>query len=173
MQRAQRQLRLIGEVVTMSDRLSVEIWLRGGWAMDFFLGDVTRDHQDVDWFAWAADAPAITEALKKDAYRFIAGPPPDQQLDVAKDGEELSFAWLAGDRDGRVTVAGGPWAGARWPDGMLSWPPGSIGSLRCPIISPIAQIEIKTMMPVWVPGRARRLKDTEDIARLRRGMPHR
>jgi hypothetical protein len=44
--------------------------------------------------------------------------------------------------------------------------------MRCPIISPTARIEIKTMMPVWVPGRARRLKDTEDIARLRRAMPY-
>jgi hypothetical protein len=36
--RAQRQIRLIAGVVAMSGRLSVQVWLRGGWAMDFFLG---------------------------------------------------------------------------------------------------------------------------------------
>ena len=40
---------------------------------------------------------------------------------------------------------------------------GRLGDLRCPIISPYAQIEIKKMMPVWVPGLERRPKDAEDI----------
>jgi hypothetical protein len=44
--------------------------------------------------------------------------------------------------------------------------PGEIGALRCPIISPHAQIEIKKMMPIWVPGMPRRPKDAEDIAVL-------
>jgi hypothetical protein len=34
-------------------------------------------------------------------------------------------------------------------------------------VSAAAQIEIKEMMPVWVPGMRRRAKDAEDIARLR------
>ena len=42
-----------------------------------------------------------------------------------------------------MIVPNGPWAGQRWPDGMLDWPAGRIGDLRCPIISPSAQIEIK------------------------------
>jgi Aminoglycoside-2''-adenylyltransferase len=58
----------------VSDRISAEICLRGGWATDFFIGVVTRDHQDVDRFAWAADAPAITEALKQDGSRSSAVP---------------------------------------------------------------------------------------------------
>jgi hypothetical protein len=61
---------------------------------------------------------------------------------------------------------GRPWAGAPWPEGMLD-APGRIGDLECPVISPRAQIEIKKMMPVWVPGMARRSKDAADIARLR------
>jgi hypothetical protein len=169
-QRAQHQLRLIAGVVAMAEGLSAETWLLGGWAMDFFLGQVTRDHEDIDWFAWVSDAPAITAALQAGGYRPVAGPPPDQQLDVAKDGEALSFAWLARDEGGQVTVGGGPWAGERWPEGMLNWPPGSIGQVQCPIISPMAQIEIKEMMPVWVPGRPRRLKDTRDIERLRQAL---
>lgn len=35
------------------------------------------------------------------------------------------------------------------------------------MISPEAQIEIKEMMPVWVPERPRRPKDRDDLALLR------
>jgi hypothetical protein len=83
---------------------------------------VTRDHGDIDWFAWIADAPAITAALHADGSQPIPGPPPDQQLDVAKDGEEMSFGWLARGPGGQAAVAGGPYAGEPWSDGMLHWP---------------------------------------------------
>jgi hypothetical protein len=168
--RAQRQLRLIADTVAMSHRLGVQVWLRGGWAMDFFLGQVTRDHADIDWDAWIDDAPAITAALHADGYQSVTGPPPDQQLDVIKDGEEMSFAWLARGLDGTVTVAGGPYAGEAWPDGMLDWPPGRIGPVHCPIISPHVQVECKEMWTAWVPGSSRRPKDAGDIAQLRRAL---
>jgi hypothetical protein len=50
---------------------------------------------------------------------------------------------------------------------MLDRLAGHIGAVACPIISPRAQIEIKRMMPAWVPGRPRRAKDARDIAVLR------
>jgi Aminoglycoside-2''-adenylyltransferase len=50
----------------------VELWLRGGWAMDFFLGRGTRDHHDIDWFAWATDAPVITAQLLERGFRHPA-----------------------------------------------------------------------------------------------------
>jgi Aminoglycoside-2''-adenylyltransferase len=165
-ERAGRQLRLIAGIVAMAADVDVPVWLRGGWAMDFFLGEVTRDHVDVDWFARADDAAILRTALLRRGYREVAGPPLEQQLDVIKDGEELSFAWLGEDVTGRAVVGGGPWAGEPWPEGMLDAEPGRIGEVRSPIISVAAQIEIKQMMPVWVPGRPRRAKDAEDIVQL-------
>jgi hypothetical protein len=168
--RARRQLGLIADTVAMSQKLDAHVWLRGGWAMDFFLGQVTRDHVDIDWDAWIDDAPVIAAALKADGYEEVTGPPPDQQLDVVKDGLEMSFAWMARNHDGKVTVAGGEYAGDLWPDGMLDWPPGRIGPVVCPIISPHVQIECKEMWTTWVPGSRRRPKDVPDIARLRRAL---
>jgi hypothetical protein len=165
-ERSALQLQLIGETVEIAKALGAEVWLRGGWAMDFFIGEVTRDHVDIDWFAWVKDASALTAGLLRSGYEPLSGPPVDQQLDFRKQGVESSFALLAKDRFGRVVVAGGPWAGEVWPEGMLDASAGRIGALRCRIISPRAQIEIKKMMPVWVPGRPRRMKDTEDISQL-------
>lgn len=134
--------------------------------MDFFLGTVSRDHEDIDWFAWSDDAPALAGALLLHGWRRVPGPPPDGQLDLVKGGLESSLTLV--DRDGasRVVVAGGPWAGTPWPEGMLDGESGRIAGVRCAIVSPRVQIEIKRMMPVWDPSRPRRPKDAEDIARL-------
>jgi hypothetical protein len=163
---ASRQLRLIGEISGIAQELGIQVWLRGGWAMDFFLGEVSRDHVDIDWFVWADAAAGLTATLPDHGYQSQPGPPADQQLDFVKDGVEHSFALLARNEAGHVVVAGGPWAGEPWPSDMLDAHVGQIGQLRCAIISPRAQIEIKQMMPVWVPGRPRRAKDSEDIGRL-------
>lgn len=154
------QLSAIAEVTA----LGIDVWLRGGWAMDFFLGRVTRPHRDVDWFAWSSDAVRLAAALTSRGYELLPEPAHDRQLDFVRGEVDLSFALIARDEVGGVIVSGGPWAGQRWPDGMLDWPAGRIGELRCPIISPSAQIEIKAMMPIWVPGMPRRPKDAEDIA---------
>ncbi|MFE7477772.1 nucleotidyltransferase domain-containing protein [Streptomyces sp. NPDC057575] len=164
--RADQQLRLIAEAVEVAGALGVPVWLRGGWAMDFFLGEITRDHEDIDWFAWADDAGDLAEGLLQRGYQPVPGSPPDLQLDFVKDGLENSFTLLDRDTAGCVVVAGGPWAGAPWPEGMLDAGSGRIGGLQCAIVSPQAQIEIKRMMPIWDPSRPRRTKDAEDIARL-------
>ncbi|MEU6864872.1 aminoglycoside adenylyltransferase [Streptomyces sp. NPDC046876] len=165
-ERTALQLRLIADTVEAAGAAGTQVWLRGGWAMDFFLGGPTRDHEDVDWFTWAADAPRLAAELLRRGHEPLPGPPPDQQLDFVRSGVESQFALLDRDRAGRVVVAGGPWAGEPWPDGMLDAPPASVGAVRCPIVSPAAQIEIKRMTPVWLPGLPRRPKDAEDIARL-------
>ncbi|MFI7405700.1 hypothetical protein ACIBW9_35425 [Streptomyces sp. NPDC049541] len=79
--------------------------------MDFFIGEVTRDHGDIDWFAWAKDASALTTGLLRAGYEPLSGPPVDQRLDFRKQGVKSSFALLAKDRFGPVVVAGSPWAG--------------------------------------------------------------
>ncbi|MEU9006368.1 aminoglycoside adenylyltransferase [Streptomyces sp. NPDC048551] len=119
MRRADQQLRLIAEAVQVAGALGVSVWLRGGWAMDFFLGEITRNHEDIDWFAWADDAGALAEGLLLHGYQPVPGPPPDLQLDFSKDGLDNSFTLLDRDTAGRVVVAGGPWAGAPWPEEML------------------------------------------------------
>jgi hypothetical protein len=166
LERAAAQLRQIAETVEIATALGVPIWLRGGWAMDFFLGELTRDHVDIDWFGWADDAVELSTTLGARGYRFLPEQPNGPQFDVEKDGLESSFTQIAKDELGRLVVPAGPWAGEVWPEGMLEAVPGRIGEQQCLIVSPAAQIEIKRMMPVWVPTLRRRPKDAEDIARL-------
>jgi hypothetical protein len=190
---ADDQLRVIGEVVGVCDRAGVDLWLRGGWAMDFFLGEVTRPHRDIDFFCPASDADRLVVLLQGLGYHDeYAAPPadpapavrssevgdrrpaPGQQRDlVSPEGADVSFALFARDHDGCPTVAGGPYAGERWPADLLDGPIARLGDVRCRIAGPRAQIEIKQMMPVWVPGLPRREKDAADITRLQMALDRR
>jgi len=66
--------------------------------MDFFLGTITRDHRDIDWFIWATDAADLAGALVRHGYEPLPGPPADLQIDFGTDGLESSFTLMrAGD----------------------------------------------------------------------------
>ena len=86
--RAEHQLQLIADVRATCQSIGAPVWLRGGWAMDFFLGRVTRDHADIDWFAWAGNASGIISELAGRGYLVVAGSPAGQQVDLAKEGED-------------------------------------------------------------------------------------
>ncbi|WP_041832844.1 nucleotidyltransferase domain-containing protein [Actinoplanes sp. N902-109] len=161
------QLSVIEQIVRVTTAAGLDVWLRGGWAMDFFLGEVTRPHVDIDFFCRATDADRLAGLLHGLGCRDDPGPPAAQQRDFRTPaGVEISFALLTFDPQGCPTVGGGPYAGERWPSDLLDGPPGFLGGVECRIVAPRAQIEIKRMMPVWVPGMRRRAKDAEDIARL-------
>ena len=135
--------------------------------MDFYLGQVTREHEDVDWFVWDKDLPAISELLISRGWADLAIQPLDQQRDLLRDDVELGFAPLARTEAGCVVVGGGPYKGEPWPEDMISNAvAGELEGISCAVISPAVQIEIKRMMPVWVPGFRRRDKDTQDITTL-------
>ncbi|HEX6508397.1 MAG TPA: aminoglycoside adenylyltransferase [Chloroflexota bacterium] len=163
----ERQLALIREFASICTAASIEFWLRGGWAMDFFLGRITRNHEDIDLFVWAEDAPRLAGKLQRSGFVELRGPPPEVQRDFTKNGEELQIALLDRNRAGEVVVAGGPWAGAPWPNGMLDGAPGRIGALVCPIVNPQVQIEIKEKFREWRPDLPQHEKHQADIASLR------
>lgn len=165
---SRRQLRIIGEITDVAAANGVDVWLRGGWAMDFFLGELTRPHVDVDWFCWAADADRLASGLHDRGFVDDPRVPPELQRDLVKDGVEVSFALLARDARDRVVVgAAGRWAGSPYPEGMLDGPVGRLGDVSCRTICPRSQIELKEMYPVWMPERPRRAKDRDDITRLK------
>jgi hypothetical protein len=58
---SRRQLELIGEIAALARTVGAELWLRGGWAMDFFLGRVTRQHDDIDLFTLEPHIAALAE----------------------------------------------------------------------------------------------------------------
>ena len=86
------------------DSADIEHWLFGGWAVDLWVGEITRPHDDIDVAAWRADYEAIGTALLGAGWRHT--PVADEvvgtryQLGTAQ--VELTFLVL--DDDGRVVV---------------------------------------------------------------------
>ena len=140
--------------------------MRGGWAVDLFLGRVTREHEDIDLFAWARDADSFVAALAAHGYEETGGPPAETQRNLVKDGVELHLALLERTPAGDVVAAPQPSRWDPWPDGMLARCEGRIGDVACPIIAPEAQLHIKRVFRRYRPDRPERTKEKADIELL-------
>src|SRR2546428_12391166 len=53
-QRTLAQLDIIREISNALTCARVDHWLFGGWAVDFAVGEMTRQHRDVDFVTWLA-----------------------------------------------------------------------------------------------------------------------
>lgn len=157
----------IAELVTLADDLGIPVWLRGGWAMDFFLGCLTRDHADIDWFALTGDGRWLADGLIGQGFQDVTATAPGQQIDLVRGDVLHGIGLVQLGSQGEPLVAGGPWAGEPWPEGMLDGPVGRIGEVSVRVIAPLAQVEIKQMTPTWNPRLRRRQKDLDDITAIR------
>ena len=101
---AQRQVAAVADVVGVAADIGAEVWLRGGWAMDFYLGEITRDHLDVDWFVWADAMPSLVDKLLRHGWTDLAEHPPEQQRDLIQGNVEMGFAPLTTASDGCPVV---------------------------------------------------------------------
>ena len=135
--------------------------------MDFALGRITRPHEDVDWFVLCAGLDRFTDALWAQGWWDVGTAPKEQQRDLRLGDVELGIAGVDVDHEGRPVVGGGPWRGSPLPAEMLTAARRCVlAGVTAVVIAPSAQIEIKRMMPEWVPGMRRRPKDLEDITQL-------
>ena len=62
-ERSSEQIHAIGSLDAALGSARIEYWLFGGWAVDFWVGRVTREHDDIDAAAWRRDYDAIKRAL--------------------------------------------------------------------------------------------------------------
>ncbi len=166
------QLRVINTVDELARSFEGQAWLRGGWAMDFCLGRVTRPHTDVDVYTDEACHRQTVATLIADGWDLDDRLPIDRQADLSRDGVDLSLNPIH-QVNGLAVHGPGPWEGDPYPVDMLehagrTWLEGAEASY----ISPMAQIELKLMTRVWRPGFKFRDKDEADVALLCRHMFH-
>ena len=175
--RAQRQLRLIQELVELLQAASIRCWLRGGWAHDFFLGEVTRVHDDIDLFVWASDSDAVGQMLARSGFTERNGLRSAGQRVFRMEGEEIHVALLERTSDGRLVTPAGRWAARlglepsdaapeEWPTEMLDGPPGRLVNITVPIVTPAAQVHA-IESAARMPGHPLSEKHRKDLIRLR------
>jgi hypothetical protein len=119
---AKAQLAAIGRLDQVLDAAGIDYWLFGGWAVDFWVGEVTRPHEDVDVVVWRSDEAAISTALAAAGW---------EQAPAAEDlvgtryrlgTAEVELTFVERGKAGEVVVP--------LPTGPLTWSPRPFGDAR-------------------------------------------
>jgi len=129
-----RQLSAIADLAGWASEVGIPLWLRGGWAVDFALGEITRPHEDIDWFIDVADAERVREHLVHEGWAVTRTQLNAVDLAYQGSGPEhgIGFVERRGDE---VVVPYGPFAGDPWPTGMLDGPLCTLHGVTCRIIT--------------------------------------
>ena len=86
------QLLIVQEVQEIASARNFQIWLRG-WAIDFLLGKITREHSDVDLDTWIQEL--VMAGFKK-------LPVSEFQTDFLKNGVDVSIVFASLSDNGDV-----------------------------------------------------------------------
>ena len=126
------QLRTIGWLHTLLTQGGIDYWLFGGWAVDFHIGRVTRDHADVDVAIWAQDLNRIRALLEAEGWTHAPVHGEDGYTGYERRGTRLELAFLARDEEGKIHT---PLA-----DGRGDWPAGSFGDDQAEVSGVVARV---------------------------------
>jgi len=76
---------------TKFDKLGIQVWIDGGWAVDALLGEQTRPHKDLDIAIQWKDVPKLRELVAARGYKqikednkwnFVLGDEKGREIDV-------------------------------------------------------------------------------------------
>lgn len=160
------QLRLLKEVVDLLSEASIPVWLSGGWALDFVLGDRTREHDDVDLLIFTHDRHVAQNSVAASGFVRLITAFPDEHRHFSKDGERLSLTFVEYDESGRL-VTPGRWSDWPYTPDALEGPTCELGGVKCAVLSVDAQLETKLNFSSHRSGAPLRPKDLLDIQRLK------
>jgi len=162
---AELQLRLIKEVHELLSFLDIPHWLDGGWALDFLLGEISREHKDIDWLIWKKDALRVRAVLTQHRYCQQTLKHPAEHIGFYKQQVYVSFTLNELNEQGQV-VTSGRWRDWPYPTGALSAPWGQLRDLRCPIVSAAAQLDVRQNYHLHPAGAPMRAVDALEIKKL-------
>lgn len=156
------QLKVLGQIVDLCKSLKIDIWLRGGWAIDFLLGEITRSHSDIDLVTLVENRTQLEETLVNSGFQMI--PISKFQTDFSKDGIDISFVFIKKDI-GRVFAYGiEDW---EWRPDALSQHIYQINGISMFVLSPQQLLEEKQVYEKGT-GRKPRPKDLNSMTILKR-----
>lgn len=103
------QLEAISSLSTALEASDIDYWLFGGWSVDFWVGSITREHDDIDVLAFRPDYDAIRAALLEAGWEHTPTPDDIVGTRYAWRGVEVEFTFAI-EREGTVLVPvpGGP-----------------------------------------------------------------
>jgi len=97
-----QQLSALARVAGLLEEAGIAHWLFGGWAVDFYVGSVTRAHDDLDLAVWLTDLPQIAQLLEDDGWRHAPLDDEDGGTGYERGAVRLELTYLVRDGDGIV-----------------------------------------------------------------------
>lgn len=145
------------------DSAGLEHWFFGGWAVDLWVGRVTRTHDDIDVLVQRADEAEVDAALTAAGWVHTPGDDDLVGTEYAGDGYALQLTFVETDDQGRVVVPvpGQPIVLSTGPLDHVRRP---LGHLRVRVLTLEKMLEGKG---VPRPDDAGGEKDRADLAALR------
>ncbi len=116
------------------ERHGIEYWVFGGWAVDFYAGSVTRQHDDIDVAVWAEDRDRIASLLAADGWKHAPEEGEDGYTGYERGGVRLELAFLARDEDGLVYTPLRK-GRAEWPGGAFENDVPQLHGVRLRLVS--------------------------------------
>jgi hypothetical protein len=152
------QLKLIEELQPIFQSQNACFWLRGGWAIDFLLGRITREHSDIDVVTMIQHRDELEKAMVEAGFQLI--PVSELQTDFLKNGVDISFVFVIQTSDGRIIANGFPdW---EWRKDALPTNEFTLHGITAFVLSPFQLLEEKLVYEQGT-GRKPRPKDIESM----------
>jgi hypothetical protein len=129
------QLDAIRDVVAAFDEAGIDYWLFGGWAVDFHLGRVTREHDDIDVAIWLDDMPRIEPVLASCGWDDLHDPDVDGGKAFGRDGVRLELTYLHRDPDGSIYTPLLDGTRGRWTGETLADDVEALEGVRASVVS--------------------------------------
>ena len=166
-ERTEGQLRVIRQVIAVTQAAGISVWLFGGCGLDARIGRITREHGDVEFWVERIDAERSKALLVGAGAAALATQPPVEACEFTWDGADFSTAYFDRHPDGSFSQPLGRWSDWLFPPGSFGAELGMLDGRPVPAMSVSGMLAMKEQYPRLRNGRPWRQKDIGDIEILR------
>jgi Aminoglycoside-2''-adenylyltransferase len=167
-ERTAAQLRVIKAVTTALRAAGIPAWLFGGWGLDARIGQITREHGDIEFWLERANAERSKAVLVGAGATALTTQPPEEACEFSWDGVDLSTAYFDRRPDGSFSQPEGRWSDWQFPAGSFGTELGMLDGTPVLAMSVYGMLAMKEQYPRLRNGRPWRQKDIDDLEVLRR-----
>jgi hypothetical protein len=97
-------LSMVGSASGALEAAGLEHWFFGGWAVDLWVGRLTRPHDDIDVLVWRRDEARVHEALQGAGWVHTPTLEDLVGTNYSRDGYELQLTFVVPGAEGGVVV---------------------------------------------------------------------
>ena len=164
---ARAQLHTIHRVVDVLSSADISAWLFGGWGLDARIGQITREHGDIEFWVERIHAERSKAVLAGAGATALATQPPQEACEFTWDGVLFSTAYFDRQPDGSFSQPLGRFSDWLFPPGSFGDEPVILDGTPVLAMSVSGMLAMKEQFPHLRNGGAWRQKDISDIAVLR------